>query len=166
MSFPTNGPSTRGRGHYNCILHVSSSVVFVIAHYCLPFSRECTWHLQPDHGSSPHSLQLGLWVHQAALRPWKKEEPQLHGVHSVSAGTRLDSELMSCMLRCWNITSVREILSQFANNYIDTVQRYQIYPWAPVNHTNEYVISIRPSCIYYGLSSRGLQVSGAYACWH
>lgn len=49
--------------------------------------RECPWHLQPDHSSPPHSLQLGLWVHQAALRPREKQEPQLHRVHSVPAGT-------------------------------------------------------------------------------
>ena len=39
-----------------------------------PSSRECTWHLQPDHGASPHSLQLGLWVHQAAFRPRRNKK--------------------------------------------------------------------------------------------
>lgn len=55
-----------------------------------PCCRECTRHLQPDHSSSPHSLQLGLWVHPATLWPWKKQEPELHRVHPVSAGTHRD----------------------------------------------------------------------------
>lgn len=55
-----------------------------------PCCRECTRHLQPDHSSSPHSLQLGLWVHPATLWPWKKQEPELHRVHPVSAGTHPD----------------------------------------------------------------------------
>lgn len=55
-----------------------------------PCCRECTRHLQPDHSSSSHSLQLGLWVHPATLWPWKKQEPELHRVHPVPAGTQPD----------------------------------------------------------------------------
>lgn len=72
-------------GCYRWIMHVFPSV----SCYCsLMFHsfRGCARHLQPNHSSSPHSLQLGLWVHQATLRPWKKQEPQLHRVHPVSAG--------------------------------------------------------------------------------
>lgn len=91
-------------GCYAWIMHVSPSVscyCSLVFHSC----RECAWHLQPDHSSSPHSLQLGLWVHQATLWPWKKQEPQLHRVHPVSAGTCVNDyithfiwEPMSCII--------------------------------------------------------------------
>lgn len=49
--------------------------------------RECARHLQPDHSAPPHSLQLGLWVHPAALWARRQEGPQLPRVHPVPAGT-------------------------------------------------------------------------------
>lgn len=56
-----------------------------------PSCRECARHLQPDHSSSPHSLQLGLRVYPATLWPWENQEPELHRVHPVPAGTRRDT---------------------------------------------------------------------------
>lgn len=74
----------------------------VTAHSLTPrSSRECTWHLQPDHSSSPHSLQLGLWVHQATLRPWKKQEPQLYRVHTVSAGMHFCVKFRKALYLQW-----------------------------------------------------------------